>query len=77
MKEKVKTALNRQINAEFYSAYLYLSMSAYFESRKLKGMSHWMKRQASEELEHAMKLYGYLSQKARVRLLPIRSPPGE
>lgn len=50
-----------QINREFYSAYLYLSMSAYFESINLKGFSHWMRLQAKEEVGHAMKLYDYLS----------------
>jgi ferritin len=77
MKEKLINALNKQINAELYSAYLYLSMSAYFESKKLKGMSHWMKKQADEEVEHAMKLYDYVADKARVILTPIKVPPTE
>ena len=77
MKAKVISALNKQINSELYSAYLYLSMSAYFESKELKGMSHWMKRQADEEIEHAMKLYDYLADRARVILTPIKAPPIE
>ena len=46
---KLQDALNRQINAEFYSSYLYLSMAAYFEDEDLKGMAHWMRIQAAEE----------------------------
>jgi ferritin len=41
--EKMLSELNRQINAELYSAYLYLSMSAYFECENLKGFAHWMR----------------------------------
>ena len=78
IKEKIREAINRQINREFYSAYLYLSMSAYFESINLKGFSHWMRMQAKEETEHALKLYDYLIEKGgRVILLEIESPPSE
>jgi len=78
IKEKIREAINRQINREFYSAYLYLSMSAYFESINLKGFSHWMRMQAKEETEHAMKLYDYLIEKGgRVILSEIESPLSE
>ena len=46
---KIQEALNQQINAEAYSSYLYLSMSAYFEAQSLKGMAHWMRVQTEEE----------------------------
>jgi len=56
----VEKLLNEQINHEFHAAYLYLSMSAYFEKENLKGFSHWMKIQAKEETGHAMKIFEYL-----------------
>ena len=50
--KKVEDILNAQINKEFYSAYLYLAMSAYFDEIGLKGFSHWTKVQAREEVDH-------------------------
>jgi len=58
--KKLEDALNEQINREFYSAYLYLGMAAHFESEGLKGFAGWMRVQAGEEQEHAMKIYDYL-----------------
>ncbi|HDM76759.1 MAG TPA: hypothetical protein ENG51_09855 [Deltaproteobacteria bacterium] len=55
LSKRMEEALNNQINAELYSSYLYLSMSAYFESISLKGFAQWMKVQAEEELLHAMR----------------------
>lgn len=76
--EKMQEALNKQINAEFYSAYLYLSMSAYFESIDLAGFARWMRVQAQEELTHAMKIYDYVNERGgRVVLYPIEGPPTE
>jgi hypothetical protein len=57
--KKMTEALNGQVNRELYSSYLYLSMSAYFESVKMKGFANWMRVQAGEELVHAMKMYDY------------------
>jgi len=59
---KMQDALNKQMNAEFYSSYLYLSMAAYFESVNLYGAAHWMKLQSKEEYEHAIKFFGYLNE---------------
>jgi ferritin len=71
-------ALNEQVKWELYSAYLYLSMAAYFESVHLQGFAHWMKKQAQEETTHAMKLFDYLaSRDYRIRLLPIDAPPSD
>ena len=56
--KKMEKALNEQINAELYSAYLYLSMSAYFDSINLKGCANWMNVQYQEETSHAMKMSG-------------------
>jgi len=76
LSEKVESAFNRQINAELYSAYLYLSMSAYFKSGNLDGFANWMYVQAQEELMHAMKFYAFLHQRGgRVTLGPVEAPP--
>lgn len=73
--EKIEKALNAQINKEFFSSYLYLSMSSYFESKNLTGMANWMKIQADEEHLHAMKFYTYVIQKGgRVILTSIETP---
>jgi len=78
IKEKIQDALNEQINAELYSSYLYLSMSAYFESINLKGCANWMRVQTQEELVHAMKFYDYLIERGgKVVLSSIESPPTE
>lgn len=72
LSKKLEEALNKQINAEFWSAYLYLSMSSYLESEGLGGMALWMQKQFAEEQEHAMKLYNYVLDKGgRVLLQPI------
>ncbi len=72
----MEDALNGQINAEFYSAYLYLSMSAYFETINLSGFSNWMQVQFEEEQFHAMKMFGYLNDRGgKVVLQAIDTPP--
>lgn len=60
LNKKVADLLNDQINKEFYSAYLYLDMSNYFERRGLNGFANWYKIQAQEERDHAMLFYQYL-----------------
>jgi ferritin len=76
--EEMVSAINKQLNAELYSGYLYLSMAAYFESSDLSGFANWMRVQAQEELSHAMKFYDYLVQRgARVILTEIEAPPTE
>jgi len=60
LSKKLSAAINEQINAELWSGYLYLSMSTYFEDKGLGGMAHWMRHQAEEEQEHAMKFYKYM-----------------
>lgn len=78
MNQKIENAFNKQINAELSSAYLYLSMAAYFESQNLSGMSHWMKKQAGEEKEHAMKFFHYLTERGgRVILSELTAPKTE
>ncbi len=78
LSEKMEKALNKQINAELYSAYLYLSMSSYFESIDLEGCANWMKAQTQEEMIHAMKIYDYVIERGgRVILDKIEAPKAE
>ena len=73
--EKMEKALNEQINKELYSAYLYLSMQAYFERLNLTGFTNWMSVQVQEEHAHAMGMYNYLHERGgKVELLPIDKP---
>ncbi len=72
----VQDAMNEQIKNELYSAYLYLSMAAHFESTNLPGFAHWMKIQASEEVKHAMKFFEYIYERGgKVTLKAIEQPP--
>jgi len=76
--KKIEQALNDQINAEFYSAYLYLSMAAYFDSVNLTGFATWMRAQTQEEIVHAMKMYDFVNERGgRVILKAIETPPSE
>jgi ferritin len=56
LSKKMEVAINEQINAEFYSAYLYFSMALYFEGSDLKGFAKWMHAQAHEEWAHGKRL---------------------
>ncbi|MCP4640541.1 MAG: ferritin [bacterium] len=58
--KKMEKALNKQLNLELYSAYIYAAMAADFESKSLDGMSHWMEMQVQEETAHATKFYKYI-----------------
>jgi ferritin len=70
--------LNTQINAELYSSYLYLAMSAYFESKNLSGCAQWMALQSQEEYMHAMKFYNFVNEiNGRVILEAIEKPVSE
>ena len=74
----MEKALNEQINAEFYSSYMYLSMSTWFDSVGLPGAGKWMQVQTQEEWCHGMKLLGYLNERGgRVTLKAIKQPPIE
>jgi ferritin len=78
LSKKVQEALNEQIRNELYSAYLYLSMSAYAESVGLPGFASWMRAQSQEEVEHAMKLFDYIADRdGRVTLLAIAQPAAD
>jgi ferritin len=78
IRENIQEAINKQINTELFSAYLYQSMGAYLDSENLGGMSAWMNMQAEEEVEHAMKFYNYLLKRGgRVKLYAIDEPQFE
>ena len=75
MNAKVRGLLNQQINKEFYSAYLYLDFSNYFEDAGLDGFANWYKVQAQEERDHAMLFYQYLqNENQKVTLEAIAKP---
>ena len=75
MNEKVRDLLNQQINKEFYSAYLYLDFSNYYEQRGLSGFANWYKVQAQEERDHAMLFYQYLQNEDQVVTLDAIAKP--
>lgn len=75
MNKKMEKALNEQINAEMYSSYLYLSMSAYFSDANMNGFANWMRVQAQEEMAHAMIFFDYVNERGgRVELKAIEKP---
>jgi len=75
---QMEEAINKQINAEIYSSYLYLSMCAYFESTGLAGSASWMQQQAQEEMFHAMKMFSYVNERGgRVILQAVEQPQTE
>jgi ferritin len=75
LKASVEKALNSQINEEYFSSYLYLSIAAYFESLNLQGFANWMRIQAQEEYIHSMKFYDYVIHAGgKVTLKAIKEP---
>ena len=78
LSDKMQDALNAQINAELFAYYTYLSMAAYFEAENLRGFSAWMFQHATEEMGHAMKIYGFVNdRRGRVKLAAIGAPKVE
>ena len=74
LSKRIEKELNDQINAEYWSAYFYLSMAAYFENKNLPGFANWMKVQYQEEILHVMKFFNYVNDRGcRVLLNPIDS----
>ncbi len=75
---KMEQALIRQVNAEWYSAYLYLAMEAYFKSLNLSGFANWMRCQTQEEMFHGIKIYDHVFERGgRTKLSAIETPPEE
>ncbi len=78
LKERVLKALNDQINAEQYSALMYLSMSAWFEDKGLPGFANWMYVQYQEELTHANKIFKFVVERnSKAELKAIEQMPVE
>jgi ferritin len=78
LNERMQQAINEQINAELYSAYLYASMAAYYTSVNLSGFANWMRIQVQEEMLHAQFMYDFINERGgRVTLFPIAGPPAE
>jgi ferritin len=76
--KRMEKELNAQINAEYWSAYLYLSMSAYLEKEGLSGVASWFRVQYQEEISHALKFFDYVVERGgRVILAPIKEVPQE
>ena len=75
MNETVSNLLNQQINAEFYSGYLYLDFANYYESKGLDGFANWYEIQAKEEQDHAILMYHFmLNNSQKVTLEAIAKP---
>jgi len=75
---QLENALNEQMNSELYSAHLYLSMAAYFETETLPGFAHWMRIQHSEEVSHALRIFDYINDRdGRAVINAIAQPPTE
>lgn len=74
--KKVEEAMNEQLSIELQSAYVYLGMSSYCESVSLPGCAQWLRAQAGEEYDHAMRFYSFITDRgARVRLKQLDAPP--
>ena len=72
IKDKMRDALNQQVKEELESAYIYMSMAAWFHSQGLDGMAQWMKAQTVEEITHAMKFFDHIAERdGRVEMLPL------
>lgn len=78
LSKAMQDAINAQIRDELYSAYLYLSMAAYFEAASLPGFASWMRAQSQEEVDHAMKFFDFVNERGgRVELQAIEQPTVE
>ncbi len=76
LSQGIQEAINDQIHHEFHSAYVYLSMSAYLEAANFTGFAKWMRAQATEEVNHAMRLFDYVNDRnGRVTLKALDQPP--
>jgi len=73
--KKLEKAFNDQIREEYFSSYLYLSMAAWFESQQLQGMAKWMRKQAEEEMGHAMRFFDHILERGgTVKLQALEAP---
>ncbi|MFQ5537175.1 MAG: ferritin [Gemmatimonadota bacterium] len=78
MDKEIQDAINEQIRAELYSAYLYLAMSAHFAERNFDGFAQWMRLQAQEEVGHAMRFFDYVLRRGgHVELHTVEAPTAD
>ena len=78
LSKKMEEALNKQLNAELFSSFLYLSMSADFQSKNFTGFAAWLEVQSKEENEHALKFYRYILERGgKIKLSAIDAPKNE
>jgi ferritin len=77
LSKKLHKEMNKQIQEELYSAYLYYSMGAWFESQNLLGFAHWLRVQAMEEITHAHRFHNHiiLDRRSDVEMLELAKPP--
>ena len=75
LSKKMTEAINEQIGYEFYSAYLYLAMSAHFEAQNLGGFAAWMRAKFAEEQTHALKFFDYVNDRGNKVVLPALPQP--
>lgn len=74
--KKMEDAFNDQVAAEYYSAHLYLAMSAYFQAADMPGFTNWMRVQYQEEMSHAEKIFDYVIERdGRAVLKAFDAPP--
>lgn len=75
LSKKMLNGLNDQMKNEFNSAYIYLGMSAWFETQNLRGMAKWMMLQYEEEIEHALKFYHHIVERGGAPVIPAMDKP--
>jgi ferritin len=74
--KKMEEAFGEQIKFELESAYIYLSMAAYFDAEGFAGMGTWMRAQVQEEVTHAMRFYKHIVERGgHVKFHPLAMPP--
>ncbi len=78
LSSKLHKQMNKQIQEEYFSAWLYYSMAAWFDSENLPGFAHWMRVQAMEEVSHGQKFFHHILERGgAVELLDIAKPPSK
>jgi len=78
LSDNMEKALNKQINKEIFSAYLYFAMAADLEDKGFAGTAHWMESQAQEEISHAMRIYKFINERGgRAVMSAIEKPKKE
>jgi ferritin len=78
MDKQLEKLIQDQIKNEWYSAYLYTSMAAWFDAENLEGFAHWMYKQAEEETEHGKKMFEFLIDRGvKIVLQAIPQPPSD